>query len=103
MATTAPTAATAAERRPHVKTRRSVGTNAALVGRGRDAKVSSELRREVALIGEAGRRRDERAREPAGQKLRGLPDSSLHEVLMRRQADDAREHAHKMVRRYPGP
>src|SRR5262249_61715368 len=102
MATMAPTAATAAERRPHVKTRRSVRTNAALVRRRRDAQVSSELCREVTLIGEAGHRRDERARESAGQELGGVPDSSLHEVLMRRKADDAREHAHKMIGRYPG-
>jgi hypothetical protein len=83
IATTPPAAANAAARRPHAKSRRSVGTQTPLVRSGRNAQVSLELRRQVALIGETGHRRDERARQPLGEEPCGVPDSRLHEVLMR--------------------
>jgi hypothetical protein len=66
-----------------MKSRRSVGTKTPLVRRGRDAEVSLELRRQVALIGEARHRRHERARQSLSEESRGVPDSRLHEVLMR--------------------
>src|SRR5215467_5683752 len=98
MAATAASAATVADRRPQAKTPLLPITHTSLVRCRGDPQVTLELASQMALIGKAGHGGDERTRKAASEQLRGVPDSGLHQILVRRESHRAREHTNKMER-----